>query len=172
LLDAFMQTAVKITIDPKANESSIPPKPKRRIKKLNDSAKEMLSIRNQLGMSQPDFAISLGESRDKIINIENGRLIRVPLELLNRAREMIESEQTLRVEPLKHLEAMPMPALVDRWKTMIGAEDDKETAILLGTTLTTIERWKTGGVRPASNSLLRYELIAKRVQMRRAEGTC
>jgi hypothetical protein len=81
----------------------------------------------------------------------------------------VSAEATYRVQPLKELEKFTMPQLVDRWKQMVCAKDYKEVAILLGTTFTTVERWRHGGVRPESNNILRYELMAKREQSRIAE---
>lgn len=137
---------------------------------LGGDALEMIRIRKRLGMSQPDFAVALEVSRDKIINIENGRLVNIDAGLLEAARSMLESEHSSRVEPLLELENMDIKEILDRWKGMVGATSDNEAAILLGTTLTTIERWRKGGSRPTPESLLRYEIVAKRVQKRIQSG--
>jgi len=153
--------------------ANLPEKPRRRgqaRKNLCPAAQEMVEIRNKLGMSQPDFAVALGESRDKIINIENGRLKHVPVDLLQNARELLESEQDTRVRPLAELEGLSMAQLMERWWEMMGTKDDKEAAILLGTTMTTIDRWRNTDTRPSSGDLLRYELIAQRVKERRRTG--
>lgn len=147
---------------------TLPAKKNARGKKrhLGSDALEMLKIRKSLGMSQPDFAVALEVSRDKIINIENGRLVNIDKTLLQAARDMLHSEHSNRVEPLMELESMDIKDILERWKGMVGAISDNEAAILLGTTITTIERWRNGGSRPSPESLLRYEIAAKRIQKR------
>lgn len=135
-------------------------------KKLSPEALEMVDIRNKLGMSQHDFAVALGESKDKIVNIENGRLKKVPETLLRQSRDLLESEKDTRVHPLAELENLSMKELMDRWWSMIGARNDKEAAILLGITMTTINRWRNTQTRPSGGDLLRYELIAKKISSR------
>lgn len=138
---------------------------------LKPEAIELAKIREDLGMSQPDFAIALGESRDRIINIENGRVVRVPKNLLDKARVLYSKEKEERVSPLTFLESFTMEDLLNRWKNMVNEQDDKMFALILGTTLTTIDRWRKNMVRPKGNDLLRYELIAKKIQDKREEVT-
>lgn len=136
-------------------------------KSICKDAQEMLSIRQHLGMSQPDFAIALGETRDKIVNIENGRLIKVAPALLARARALLTAEQEGRVTILDEIRLLTMDQLIDRWKDMVGEEDDRLAAVLLGTTSSTFIRWRNTGVRPISSDILRYEHIAKKIQEKR-----
>lgn len=134
---------------------------------LHPDALELAKIREELGMTQPDFAIALGESRDRIINIENGRVVHLPPYILEKARELHKNERDERVSPLSFLEKFTMIELLERWKEMVGEKEDKLFALMLGTTMTTIERWKKNSVRPKSNDLLRYELIAKKLAERK-----
>lgn len=138
-----------------------------RRKRLSKEAEEMITIRNKLGMSQPDFALELGETRDKIINIENGRIKHIPLELLQKARDLFEAEKDSRAHPLEELLNMDMREIMERWWSMIGASNDKEAAILLGTTTTTIDRWRKATTRPRKGDLLRFELVAQKLMKRR-----
>lgn len=138
-------------------------------KKLGPEAREMYDIRTKLGMTQTDFAIALGEPRERIINIENGRVRRVPEKLLRYARAQLEAGKTERVDRLKKLQATPISELLARWWQMLGAMDDKDGAAQLGTTLMTVERWRKDNRHPNPDALLRYDRIAHR-ELRRREA--
>lgn len=129
----------------------------------NKNASELVAIREQLGMSQAEFSISLGESRDRIVNIENGRVKVIPPELLDHARSLLESEQATRVGPLESLQSKTMNELIDDWWRQIDAKDDKEGALMLGVSGMTVIRWRGGQIRPKPNDLLYLQKKVERL---------
>jgi len=147
------------------NKSSRVIRKKAKDKTLSADAREMISIRTALGMTQPDFAIALETMRDRVINIENGRLKNVPKDLVDRARSLLESEKDNRVRILETLKSMSMDEILDRWWKMMGATNDMEGAILMGMATITVDRWRKGETHPPGADLLRYELTAKRMSV-------
>lgn len=131
-------------------------------RRLGPEAWELLSIRHSLGLTQADFALACGVDREKIVNIENGRVRTVPPELLATARRLHDEEREARVVPLADLRRLSMPEILNRWWQLLGIEDDQEGAILLGASAFTIRRWREGEGRPSDSDLLRYELIVRK----------
>ena len=121
-------------------------------------------------MTQADFAISVGQKKDKIVNIENGRIRNVPPEILEEARRVLESAYCSRVKPLADLQILSMPEILDRWWAMMGVDCDAEGAILLGVCDLTIERWRSQPSRPSARDILRYDLIARKIADKRKIG--
>ncbi|WP_213382122.1 hypothetical protein [Allochromatium tepidum] len=132
-------------------------------KNLSERALELVKIRKKLGMTQADFAMSIGLEKDKIVNIENGRVRNIPDEILDEARKVMEGAYYGRVKPLADLQNLSMPEILDRWWAMMGVDNDEEGAILLGVCGLTVERWRTQPSRPAARDILRYDLIARKI---------
>lgn len=135
-------------------------------KNLSEDALTLVSIRRDLGMTQADFALALGETKERLVNIENARVKKVSPKLLDAAKGLKEEEGQMRTDPLAHLKKMTMNQIIDRWRSMVGASEDDECAVLLGTSKTAIRRWRSEANRPSISDLLRYETIARRIKER------
>lgn len=135
-------------------------------KNLSEEALTLLAIRRELGMTQADFALALGETKERLVNIENARVKKVAPALLEAARCLASEERNGRIDPLAGLKKMTMNQIIDRWKEMVGASDDDECAMLLGASRTAVRRWRSEANRPMINDILRYETIARRFKDR------
>ena len=135
-------------------------------KNLGEDALLLLSIRKEMGMTQADFAIALGEPKERLVNIENARVKKVPKSMLEAAKALKEDEQRVRSDPLSDIKELTMNQIINRWKEMVRAQDDDECAVLLGTSRTAMKRWRSEANRPAVSDLLRYETVARRIRDR------
>lgn len=134
---------------------------------LSEEARELINIRKSLGMIQADFALAIGLEKDKIVNMENGRIRNIPPQVLDEARKIFNGEYDDRVKPLEKLQNLSMPMILDHWWSMMGVDDDSEGAILLGICALTVERWRKSPSRPSARDLLRYDLIARKIADKR-----
>lgn len=132
-------------------------------KNLSEDALFLLSVRREIGMTQADFALALGETKERLVNIENARVKKIAPELLVLAKKLRDEEHSVRADPLASLKKLTMNQVIDRWREMTKATDDDECAVLLGASQTTMRRWRAESNRPAVNDLLRYETIARRI---------
>jgi transcriptional regulator with XRE-family HTH domain len=166
ILDVEDPLRVNLGMGLPSGNKILDPKKKRK-KKLGTWAQELVDIRNSLGLTQDAFALAVGRVKDRIVNIENGRVKTEDEELMARARGLLDSDFETRVKPLEALSGMSMPEIIDRWWEMIGASDDKEGSVMMGLSIVTVTRWRENGVRPQPRDLLAHELMAKRIEAKR-----
>lgn len=113
-------------------------------------------------MTQTDFAIALGCSRDVVVNIENGRVKNISRALLEEARRQLVEGGATRAGPIATLEALPVADLLARWQKLVQVDNDSDLADVLGINPYTVERWRMNNRAPRSSSLLRYEKMVQR----------
>ena len=156
-------TKMAVLVAAPDNEDHELPLPKRRAdwtqRDLSPLAKELISIRHQLAMTQTEYALALGMPRDRLVNIENGRTKSVAKDVMNAARKLLQTEQRSRLQPLEMFRYLPMSQIVDRWWAMMDIKSDEQGAEVLGLTPYTIERWRDMLARPSDSDLLRYERL-------------
>ncbi|WP_197039077.1 helix-turn-helix domain-containing protein [Guyparkeria halophila] len=136
----------------------------------SDEQLELISIREQVGLSQTQFALALGVNRSRIVNMENGRILRIPDDVLQMAREMLNDEGRLkRVERLREAN---MADLLDEWLERLGLRSggfkphDEALADLLQLHVNTIYRWRKGISRPDLEVLLQIDRLVEELAIR------
>lgn len=127
----------------------------------SEDQQEMIRIRKKLGFSQQQFATALAVNRDRIVNIENGRVAKVPKEMLRNAKQLLDDPEYLaQVERLRNTD---MDKLLSIWWERLGIpndgsmKSDRMGAQVLGVHINSIYRWRRGEVRPDMESLIRME---------------
>lgn len=147
-------------------------------KRLTSEQKEFAEIRQKIGLSQLRFAAALGIKRDRVVNIENGRIRNVPKDEMEAARELLVDQS--RLEQVDRLTRVPMTKLLKDWSEKLGIEYegsyqyDRTISDLLGLHPNTIYRWRIGSVRPELETLLELDrtvnIIAERIQPSRLKN--
>ncbi|WP_231364084.1 DNA-binding transcriptional regulator [Thioalkalivibrio sp. ALMg11] len=146
------------------SESATRREKKRRIR--SPEQRELLAIRDKMGLSQASFAAAIGISRDKLVNIENGRILNIEDEIMQPARELIEDPE--RLNAVERLKTANMNDLVNEWWTKLGLplddpESDKEGADLIGVHANSVYRWRKGMARPDPETLMRFDRLTERL---------
>ncbi len=137
---------------------------KRRIR--SPEQRELLEIRDKMGLSQASFAAAIGISRDKLVNIENGRILNIEDEIMEPARELVEDPE--RLNAVERLKTADMNDLVNEWWGKLGLplddpESDKEGADLIGVHANSVYRWRKGMARPDPETLMRFDRLVDRL---------
>jgi len=147
-------------------------------KRMTSEQKEFAEIRQKIGLSQLRFAAALGIKRDRVVNIENGRIQHIPNDEMEAARELLVDQS--RLEQVDRFTQIPMARLLKNWSDKLGIEYessyhyDRTISDLLGLHPNTIYHWRRGSVRPELETLLELDrtvnVIAEKIQPDRLQN--
>lgn len=148
--------------------TSQPKKVTTRKKQLTEEQEELVAIRHQLHLSQPDFAAALEINVPRLSAYEYGRTNRVPADIMTKARQLRDSGNKVNEGIVERYGHLTMSEILKQWAdAMLVAFDDTATlAGELGTTETTIRRWKNNDARPGIAAMVRYEQQVKKNRIR------
>lgn len=158
-------TRAKPLSDNTAKKAAGPKRQSRGRRIRSDEQRELISIRERIGLSQAAFATALGVNRDRIVNIENGRVLNIPDDVLAAAREMLNDPA--RLERIERLRKAHMSTLVDDWMARLGLKTggfkphDEVAADLLQVHVNTIYRWRKNVARPDPEALLQMDRLVE-----------
>ena len=145
-----------------------PQRPRKGRRIRSDEQLELIRIREKIGLSQAQFATALGVKRDRIVNIENGRVLYIPDEVMSGARELLHDPE--RLERVERLNKKNMASLVDEWMSRLGLKTgghkphDQIAADLLLVHSNTISRWRKGEARPDPEALLQMDRLVSMLE--------
>lgn len=123
-------------------------------------------MRLKLGLSQAQFAEELGIGVPRLSSYEYGRAGSIPEWVMTAARELAANNGEAQESNRKKYEGLEMPAILAGWAKALGVpyEDNGQLAALLGTSVSTLTRWKNKLTRPSLHSLAFHEHMVDQAQ--------
>ncbi len=138
---------------------------------LSPAHQELVGIRLKLDLSQAQLAEELGIGVPRLSSYEYGRAGSIPEWVMTAARELAANNGEAQESIRKKYEGLEMPAILASWaKTLdVPYEDNSQLAALLGTSVSTLTRWKNKLTRPSLHSLVFHEHMVDQVKQKLAK---
>lgn len=138
---------------------------------LSPEHQELVDIRLKLGLSQAQFAEELGIGVPRLSSYEYGRAGSVPEWVMTSARELAANNGEAQESTRKKYEGLEMPVILANWAKALGVpyEDNGQLAALLGTSVSTLTRWKNKLTRPSLHSLAFHEHMVDQARQKLAK---
>lgn len=136
---------------PEITEQLALTRPKRvRTFKLTSEQEELRNIRLKLRMTKEIFAEHLGIKQSTLDSYEYGKTQSVPENVMEAARRLAENSTDELADARDKFDAMSMSDILEMWAKRLGVPPENATLLgqMLGTTATTIRRWRANAVRP------------------------
>jgi len=143
--------------------------------------KELATIKQNLGLTNQEFADRLGVGLPTLASYIYARVHTVPEDVLTTARAIHAATPQADLEIKRRMESNLMPQILDEWGALLGLidpEDNKRDAVIaahLGVNPITVWRWRTSETKPSVRVLVDYHgaitEIAKRSSTKRAAGS-
>jgi len=137
---------------------------------LSKEQKELVDIKNRLGLRYQDFAIMLDIGLPRLSSYIYGRTASVPQDVMKTARQLLVKNGRMSKKIHENF-SRPMSDILNEWAQKLGTRSDTHLASLLGVVNMTINRWKKNETRPDLSALKRYdrivELIVNNMKARR-----
>lgn len=129
---------------------------------LSPDQRELVDIKNSLGLRHQDYAILLGIGLPRLSSYTYGRTASVPADVMKTARQLLaENAEATRL--LKEKFNRPMSEILQGWENSLGTSSDAELAGLIGVVTMTINRWRKNETKPDLSALNRYDRIVNLV---------
>lgn len=129
---------------------------------LSPDQRELVDIKNSLGLRHQDYAILLGIGLPRLSSYTYGRTASVPADVMKTARQLLaENAEATRL--LKEKFNRPMSEILQEWENSLGTSSDAELAGLIGVVTMTINRWRKNETKPDLSALNRYDRIVNLV---------
>jgi transcriptional regulator with XRE-family HTH domain len=143
---------------------SVTVKAPRRRQKVPSSVygKELATIKQDLGLTNQEFADRLGVGLPTLASYLYARVHTVPEDVLKTARAIHAATPAADLEIKKRMESNLMPQILDEWASLLGLtdpEDNKRDAVIsshLGVNPITVWRWRTSETKPSVRVLVDY----------------
>jgi transcriptional regulator with XRE-family HTH domain len=138
---------------------------------LSPEHQELVNMRLKLGLSQAQFAEELGIGVPRLSSYEYGRAGSIPEWVMTAARELATNSGEAQESNRKKYEGLEMPAILAGWAKALGVpyEDNGQLAALLGTSVSTLTRWKNKLTRPSLHSLAFHEHMVDQAKQKLAK---
>lgn len=156
----------------------IPPPRRRRNALTSEYAKELNEIKGVLGITNQDFADSLGIGLPTLASYLYARVQTVPDKVMATARDMLKAADPELIKTRQWLDSNPMPTILDAWCTKIGvptadaAKQDQALAEIFGCNVITVWRWRNQDAKPKVAVLMTYDaMIAQRASKKRGRAS-
>lgn len=141
-------------------DNPIKPRKKRteNTRELTPDQTELRNIRHKLDMTQSMFAEKIEIGLPRLVSYEHGRTATVQPEIMDRARALLGGNPEIAVWS-KRFEGVSMTKIMARWAKLLGIDPDDSVTLasLIGTTPSTISRWRNDHVHPGLTELIAYE---------------
>ena len=131
-------------------------------------AQELVAIRDELGLSNADYAAALGVIGPTLSSYMYGRVREIPSDVIDNARQMLKAANPASLERRRWVEGATMSEVLLSWVKMLNLghlpanEQDKAVAQVLGCNTTTVWRWRQNTSKPLLNTIMVYEGVVKR----------
>lgn len=131
-------------------------------------AQELVDIRDELGLSNADYAAALGVIAPTLSSYMYGRVRDIPSDVIDNARQMLKAANPASLERRRWVEKSTMSEVLQSWVKMLDLgklpanEQDKAVAQVLGCNTTTVWRWRQNTSKPLLNTIMVYEGVVKR----------
>ena len=147
------------------NVLPMPPKRTPKAANLSQDQKELLNIRNKLGLSQHVFAEKIEISTPRLVSYESGRTSGVPERIMKEARTLLKNGGRVKGDRYAH---MDMPEIIAEWAKDLNVDydDDIKLSNFIGASAEAILRWKNSESRPAPLLLKQYREIVRDLKAR------
>jgi DNA-binding transcriptional regulator YiaG len=138
---------------------------------LSPEHQELVSIRLKLDLSQAQFAEELGIGVPRLSSYEYGRAGSIPEWVMAAARELATNNGETKESIRKKYDGLEMPIILASWAKALGVpyEDNGQFAALLGTSVSTLTRWKNKLTRPSLHSLAFHEHMVDQAKQKLAK---
>lgn len=138
---------------------------------LSPEHQELVDIRQKLDLSQAQFAEELGIGVPRLSSYEYGRAGKIPEWVMTAARALSTSNGETQESVRNKYDGLEMPAILASWAKALDVpyEDNKQLAALLGTSVSTLTRWKKKLVRPSLHSLVFHEHMVNQAKQKLAK---
>lgn len=132
---------------------------------------ELVDIRRKLNLSQAQFAEELGIGVPRLSSYEYGRAGRVPEWIMTAARGLSNKNGYTQESVRMKFDELDMPTILQGWAKALDVdyEDNRQLAALLGTSVSTITRWKKNLIRPSLQSLVFHEHMVDQAKQKLAK---
>lgn len=172
-LIALLLPCVKESDSPVPTPPSLPDLEKKPAVKrsLSPEHQELVNIRLKIGLSQAQFAEELGIGVPRLSSYEYGRAGSIPEWVMTAARELVANNGEAQESIRKKYEELEMPVILATWAKALGVpyEDNDQLAALLGTSVSTLTRWKNKLTRPSLHSLAFHEHMVDQAKKKLAK---
>lgn len=132
---------------------------------LSPDQKELIHIRTELGMTQPEFADYLNINVPRLSSWEYGRTSGVPEHFMNLARDLLKMGNKTHADGKQAFGNKSMSEILAQWAQSLGVDvnDNYELAQLLQVSEPTIRRWRDNEVKPRIAKLVYYQGVVNKV---------
>lgn len=172
-LIALLLPCVKESASPAPTPPSLPDLEKKPAVKrsLSPEHQELVNIRLKIGLSQAQFAEELGIGVPRLSSYEYGRAGSIPEWVMTAARELVANNGEAQESIRKKYQELEMPVILATWAKALGVpyEDNGQLAALLGTSVSTLTRWKNKLTRPSLHSLAFHEHMVDQAKKKLAK---
>lgn len=124
--------------------------------------KELATIKQNLGLTNQEFADRLGVGLPTLASYLYARVHTVPEDVLKTARAIHAATPQADLDIKRRMESNPMPQILDEWGALLGLTDPEENkrdgviASHLGVNPITVWRWRTSETKPSVRVLVDY----------------
>ncbi len=138
---------------------------------LSPKHQELVDIRQKLNLSQAQFAEELGIGVPRLSSYEYGRAGNIPDWVMTAARALSASNGETQESVRNKYEGLEMPVVLASWAKALDVpyEDNNRLAALLGTSVSTLTRWKKKLSRPSLHSLVFHEHMVDQAKKKLAK---
>jgi hypothetical protein len=132
---------------------------------LSEDQAELVSIGEQMGVRNQDFAVLLGIGLPRLSSYIYGRTASVSKDVMTKARQLLEEHKTSNSVRASKFDK-PMSEILKDWEERLGTTENIGLASLIGVTTMTIHRWKKNENKPDPTALTRYDHIVSTLAAR------
>jgi DNA-binding transcriptional regulator YiaG len=134
---------------------------------LSTDQQELVSIGEEMGVRNQDYAVLLGIGLPRLSSYIYGRTASVSKEVMAKARQLLEEHKTTNGVRANKFDK-PMSDILAGWEQRLGTTENTGIANLIGVTTMTIHRWKKNENKPDATALTRYDHIVSTLEARMA----
>jgi hypothetical protein len=134
---------------------------------LSTDQQELVSIGEEMGVRNQDYAVLLGIGLPRLSSYIYGRTASVSKEVMAKARQLLEEHKTTNGVRSNKFDK-PMSEILTDWEQRLGTTENIGIASLIGVTTMTIHRWRKNENKPDATALTRYDHIVSTLEARMA----
>lgn len=134
---------------------------------LSEDQQELVSIGEEMGVRNQDYAVLLGIGLPRLSSYIYGRTASVSKEVMAKARQLLEEHKTTNGVRSNKFDK-PMSEILTDWEQRLSTTENIGIANLIGVTTMTIHRWRKNENKPDATALTRYDHIVSTLEARMA----